>query len=164
MRRIIDTNILKVANKDTPQVLNDPVCILSCVNHLDSIKSNGRIILDNSWQILSEYSNNLNSNGQPGQGDSFFKWVLNNKDNPLHCELFQITAEDNNGNYLEFPTAQDLQNFDHADRKFVALSIVSNTCVSTAVDPGWWEYRDALLRNGVQVEFLCQNYVENYHR
>ena len=163
MRRIIDTNVMKVANKDAPQVINDPKCILSCVNQLETIKNIGKIILDDSWHILSEYLDNLNP-GQPGDGNLFFKWVLNNKENPLRCEMFTITPMDSDGNFLEFPTDEELHDFDLADRKFVALSVTSNASVSTAVDPGWWEYRAALLRNDVNVEFLCQHYVEKYHR
>jgi hypothetical protein len=164
MRRIIDTNVMVVANREAQQVENDPVCILSCVDLLEAITKNGQVVLDDSWHVLGEYDNNLNASGQPGLGDSFFKWLLNNKNDPSYCEMFTITPLGDSGNFLEFPEDPELDHFDPDDRKFVALAVVSKAVVSTAVDPGWWQFRSALNRNGVGVEFLCRRFVEGYKR
>lgn len=99
----------------------------------------------------------MRSDGQPGEGDAFLKWVLTNQANPQRCEHVHINPTENGNNFAEFPEDPDLKAFDPSDRKFVAvaLSHPDSPPILNAVDSDWWLFRDAFTRNGVHVEFLC---------
>ncbi len=64
----------------SPQASED--CVSSCVRRLEEVKATGKIVLDEGNLILSEYERNLRSDGQPGVGDAFLKWVYNYQRNP----------------------------------------------------------------------------------
>lgn len=51
-----------------------------------------------------------------------------------------------------------LENFDLTDRKFVAVALASGVDppINNASDTDWWEFRDALARHRVTINFLCQ--------
>jgi hypothetical protein len=151
---IVDTNVPIVANRKSPQA--SPECVKECARRLGQItKGKARLALDDKWQIINEYKNKLNEKGQPGIGDSFLKWVLTNQANAMHCVLVPITPQGES--FAEFPSALELQNFDRSDRKFVAVALAhpDRPPILQAVDTDWWGVREALSRNGVQIEFLC---------
>jgi len=156
---VVDTNVAVVANGKSEQASLG--CVEQCVRRLRKITTDkDRLALDDQWRIISEYKNNLRSQGQPGIGDSFLKWVLTNLANRKRCELVKITpiggSEDE---FLEFPRDPDLENFDRSDRKFVAVTLAhrKRPPVLQAVDSDWWNARQALERNGVRMVFLCPN-------
>lgn len=158
MRAIVDTNVLKVANRQTSQA--SPNCVVTCTHQLRDIQSRGTLVLDDGWYILREYLSNLRSGGQPGVGDAFLKWVLTNWANPHRCELVHISPLDDDPrgcSFAEFPPDPDLKDFDPSDRKFVAVARahLDHPPILNAVDTDWWASRSALERNGVRVEFLC---------
>ena len=68
-----------------------------------------------------------------------------------------ITAQEGSDDFREFPQDPDLENFDRADRKFVAVALVSGLGppILNATDTDWWDYREPLRRNGVTVDFIC---------
>lgn len=155
---VVDTNVLVVANGRAPQA--SLWCVRDCVNRLLSVRRSELLVLDAAWLILGEYQRHASSVGQPGPGDAFLKWVLNNRANPERCELAHLTprsgaAED----FEEFPSDPDLASFDPADRKFVAVAIASkyDPPIVNATDAGWWNYRAPLERHGVNIEFLCSD-------
>lgn len=150
---MIDVNVPLVANGQAEQAGDD--CILASLDVLEQVKTKHMVVLDDAWLILSEYQKKLNSTGQPGAGDAFLKWLLQNIGNPKHCELVTITG--NHDQFAEFPTDPDLQSFDRSDRKYVAVALSSkrNPKIINAVDTDWWHHREVLERNGVQVEFIC---------
>lgn len=118
----------------------------------------GKIVLDESNWILSEYQDVLRSDGQPGVGDAFLKWVYDYQWNPHRCDRVPITPTEDAASFLEFPVDPDLAGFDRSDRMFVAAarSHPDSPSILNAVDTDWWIFRDALRRNGVTVEFLCE--------
>jgi hypothetical protein len=126
----------------------------------------GKIVLDEGNRILSEYQANLRSDGQPGVGDAFLKWVYNYQWNPERCDRVHITLAEDGVTLVEFPTDPDLAAFDRSDRIFVATARAhpDSPPVLDAVDTDWWLFRDALARNGVHVEFLCPRDVEGMVR
>jgi len=150
---VVDTNVPIVANKAAPQASN--MCVLNCIQRLKQIRDGQILVLDNGWYILREYMNNLRSEGQPGAGDAFLKWVLTNKDNPQCCHLVPITPL--LSGFEEFPPDPDLNSFDLSDRKFVAVAIAhpEHPPILNAVDSDWWNFREPLGRWGIQVEFIC---------
>lgn len=158
MRAVVDTNVAVTANGKSPQA--SLLCRRACIERLLQLKQNGKIVLDNSWLVLREYKNNLSENGQPGVGDAFLLWVLQNWMNPNISEIYKLDRISNDSeDYSAFPKDGDLADFDRSDRKFAALAVVSGAPVWNAVDPDWWEYREALQRNGIQVEFLCPDFI-----
>jgi hypothetical protein len=86
---IVDTNVPVVANRKTAQA--SPTCVASCIRTIQEVRSHRILVIDDAWRILREYIANLRSTGQPGVGDAFLKWVLTNRDNPLHCTQIPLT-------------------------------------------------------------------------
>jgi len=154
---VVDTNVAVVASYRSPQA--GPSCVLACVDALEYITKNGRIVIDGKDRILSEYRRNLNLSGQPGMGDAFLKWVWYNQANPELCEQVEIHPRGKGieEDYQEFPVDPALCKFDPSDRKFVAVALGSknNPEVLNAVDPDWWEHKQALQECGVRISFLC---------
>jgi len=149
-----------VANGRSPHASED--CVISCVRRLQDIMATGRIVLDEGNWILSEYRDNLCSDGQPGPGDAFLKWVYNYQWNPQWCDRVPITPTDDRTSFVEFPSDPDLRGFDLSDRMFVAAARAhpDSPPILNAVDTDWWIFRKALRRNGVTVEFLCERDVQ----
>ena len=155
MHRVIDTNVLIVANnRESPQASYE--CIISCIKWLQSFEKSGILVIDNNWLMIKEYQNKVNSSGQPGVGDAFLKWILLNRSNPHRCEKVQITqiAE---YEFKEFPKSESLQKFDPSDRKFVAVALThpQRPAIANAVDFGWNIHKDPLSEHGIEIEFLC---------
>ncbi|MFM8174468.1 MAG: hypothetical protein ACKN81_13060, partial [Pirellulaceae bacterium] len=140
-------------------------CVLAAVRKLQEISHSGRIALDTLGLVLQEYQRaRMSYGGQPGVGDAFFKWVHENQANPKFCDLVEIHATSgSNDDFEEVPTDVDLRRFDRSDRKFVAIVIGFRpkiAVVLNAVDSDWWNSRDALRRNGIEVEFVCPNHFQ----
>jgi len=158
---VVDVNVPIVANQDAPQADND--CVLACVKALQKICEGSMIVIDDGMLIFSEYMRNLSKAGQPGVGDAFMKWVWENQAVIERCE--RVTLTPNPGNpedFVEFPNDPELDNFDWSDRKYVAVALASGNdpIVLNAVDPDWWENKEALERKGVRLRFLCPQYME----
>jgi hypothetical protein len=163
---VVDTNVSVVANRQSRQASNN--CFLTCVERLWRITNDeDRLVLDDSWRIIKEYKNNLQSSGQqPGIGEAFLKWVLTNRENPQRCDQIRINQVGNDDTtFAEFPFTDELAGFDRSDRKFVAvaLSHPGNPTILQAVDSKWWGFRDALQANGVSVEFICESDIEHLY-
>jgi len=160
MTVVVDTNVAVVANGHSKQA--SPECAMSCGQRLLEITSGTeKLVLDDQREIIREYMNNLQSSGQPGVGDAFLKWVLTYRINTELIEYVNITLviDEHGMTFEEFPTDPVLSDFDPDDRKFVAVALAhpQKPPILQAVDTRWWDFRDALLRNGVRVEFLCED-------
>jgi len=152
---VVDTNVPIVANGAANHATPD--CVLRCVDRLVEVRKKQRVLLDDGLHILSEYMKHLSLSGQPGMGDFFMKWVWLNQANPRNCLRVQITTQEGSDDFKEFPQDPDLENFDRADRKFVAVALISglDPPILNATDTDWWDYREPLRRNGVTVDFIC---------
>ncbi len=64
--------------------------------------------------------------------------------------------------FEEFPDDPALDDFDPDDRKFIAVTIAhpEKPPILQAVDSQWWDFRDAFRRNGVTVEFICEDDIQ----
>lgn len=153
MTVVIDTNVLVVANGGHEQAGDR--CQLACIDALEAARV-GTVAIDDAQRILSEYRAHCSFSGQPGVGDAFFKWLWNQQGNPQKCRAVTITPHPKRG-FDEFPADARLRGFDASDRKFVAvaLSVGEPAPVLNATDTDWWHALQALVDNGVQVEFLC---------
>ena len=153
---VVDTNVPIVANGGAAQASDR--CVENCIGALERVVTGGRIVIDDDWRILREYTRHLSQKGQQGVGGYFLKWVLQNRANQRRCELVHITPVDGGGvNYAEFPQDPDLKAFDPSDRKFAAVAIAGlhGPMVLNATDTHWWQYRSPLRHHGIRVEFLC---------
>ena len=159
MMVVVDTNVVVVANGRSEQASSD--CVETCGERLEEImRGEKTLVLDNRWIILREYMQNLRSNGAD-VGDRFLGWILVNKDD--RCDLVSITSVDGSDNeFEEFPPDPALKDFDPADRKFVAVALAHSERppILQAVDSQWWDFRDALGRNGIIVEFICEDDIQ----
>ena len=150
---ILDTNVLLVANGDHPDV--SPRCVIACVDKLLAVEAGGKVVIDDGWRILNEYSNKTRPNQPKGVGDTFLKWLLRNVANASRCTQVTIT-EVAESEFAEFPNHADLAGFDPPDRKFVAVAVVFGAApISQAADSKWIDWAPALKDSGVSVEFLC---------
>ena len=159
MMVIVDTNVAVVANGKSEQASEE--CVDTCIGRLEQIiRGETKLVLDADWIILDEYSRNLNSSGKPGTGDRFLVWCLRNWTIPEQCDLVPITPiEGAETEFQEFPTDLELENFDPADRKFVAVAVAhcEKPPILQALDSGWLNFRDALSQHDVKVEFICED-------
>jgi hypothetical protein len=155
MHRVIDTNVLIVANnRESDQA--SPECITSCATWLEKFKKEGILVIDSNWLIISEYKKKVNQLGQPGVGDAFLRWVLLNHGNSNRCHQVSITKISEH-EFKEFPKTESLEKFDLSDRKFVAVALThpQRPAIVNAVDSDWYNHQNALSEHKVQIEFLC---------
>jgi len=155
MKLIVDTNVAVVANKKHERATGE--CVAACARRLEEIEQQHVVVIDDNWHIIREYQNNLSSDGQSGVGDAFLSWLLTNRANPARCELVHISPGLEEDTFDEFPSDSALAGFDRRDRKFVAVCLAheARPPILNAVDPDWWEYREPLRANGIEVQFLC---------
>ncbi len=160
---VVDTNVVVVANGRSEQASSD--CVETCGERLEEIMHGEvKLVLDNRWIILREYMQNLRSNGAD-VGDRFLGWLLVNKDE--RCDLVPITPVDGSENeFEEFPDDPALDSFDPDDRKFIAVACAhpEKPPILQAVDSQWLDFRNAFRRNGVTVEFICEDDIQRLHR
>ena len=151
---VIDTNVLVVANGKHDGV--SPACVAACVKQLQRAQKQAVIVVDDGYRILSEYQNNLCPNRGKGVGDSFLKWLLQQKANPKHVHQISLT-DHGTDQFDEFPDAALEAEFDPPDRKFVAVAHAhpGKPPVWQASDCKWLNWWPALAEAGVRVEFLC---------
>ncbi len=153
---VVDTNVPVVANGKSEQA--SPECVKNCVKRLEELKKSGIIVLDDQGKIFKEYRKNLRSEGQPGFGDAFLKWIYTNMYNRERCELVPITPRNSSEtDFEEFPSDPKLKTFDPSDKKFVAVALAhsKHPPILQAVDRKWYLMKEALAKNNVKVDFLC---------
>ena len=154
---VMDTNVVYVANGQTPQA--SPSCVIACVDRMERIKQGKeRLVLDDQHRILKEYPKPI---GQLGPGHAFVKWAWTNRRNTALCELVAIHPHEARG-FVEFPEDEDLSAFDPDDRKFVAVALASQDSppIVNATDTGWRDHQEALARHGVHIDFICPELME----
>ena len=161
---VVDTNVPKVANLATqpdPASNFPETCVEACVNAIEHVVQTRGLILDAGNEIYDEYMGNLDISGQLGMGDRFMKWVNDHRWTLDVSQRVPITRSGDS--YDEFPQHGGLENFDKSDRKFVAVSNAhrKKSPILQATDSKWWGWKEALAECGVEVAFLCPDYVES---
>lgn len=158
--RVVDTNVAVAANARNTHA--DLECQLACLQALNRLVKNGKVVLDNTGLIISEYRKHLKPAGQPGVGDKFYKHLLNNQHNRKRCLLVDIRLLDASaGEFAEFPDDSALTGFDPDDRKFVAaaLAIDDPPPIINPLDTDWRDFEAALAMHGVILEQLCPQHM-----
>lgn len=161
--QVVDTNVLVVANGRSGGSL---ACARNCARALLNIKHFGTIVIDEGDRILSEYRGYCSLAGQPGVGDSFIRWVHDNRGRGELVQVIALTQREGGGDLAEFPEGPDLAEFDPADKKFVAVANAhqDKPPILQASDTKWWGWREALQACGITVEFLCPDEIEAVFR
>lgn len=164
---IVDTNVPKTANLyvNPTKIRRELLpCVLGCIEAIEHVTQNGGLVIDSENEIFNEYRHQLSMQGQPGVGDSFMKWVHDNRWKSDYVERISITKNENS--YLEFPVHSGLTNFDNSDRKFVAVANAhpEKPPILQATDSKWWGWKDALEQVGITVHFICPEYIQNKYR
>ncbi len=160
---LVDTNVPKMANRatssdDIPEELVD--CVRACVNAIEHVIKKRGLVIDAGDEIFNEYRQQLSLKGQPGLGDSFMKWVHDNRWSLPDSD--RVTISKDGDSYKQFPKHEGLVNFDISDRKFVAVANAHSEKppILQSTDCKWWGWKDALKDVGITVHFLCPEYVK----
>ena len=162
MTKIVDTNVVLIANRQHQGV--SACCIAVCALELQTIMRQGRIALDDSFRILTEYQNKTQPTRGKNPGDVFVKWALNNNRNQARCDLVPVQEHPTRG-FVSFPEDPELANFDPPDRVFVAVAAAhpAHPPILQAADSKWLDWAPALKRHGVEVDFVCKDDVDRFH-
>ena len=157
--QIVDTNVMVVANGRNG---GSHACARNCARALLSIKHFGTIVIDDGDRILSEYRANCSLAGQQGMGDSFIRWVHDNRGRGELVQVVALTQREGGDDFVEFPDHPELAEFDPADRKFVAVAYAhqDKPPILQASDSKWWGWKDALMSSRITVEFLCPDEIQ----
>jgi hypothetical protein len=162
---VVDTNVMVVANRPN----NEPyVCASNCAQALLTIKQLGVIVIDDGDYILTEYRRNCSISGQPGVGDSFIRWVHDNRGRGELVHVVTLTPREKPPHDFEqFPEHAGLAALDPSDRKFVSVANAhrEKPPILQATDSKWWGWKEPLAACGITVEFLCPKEIqEKYER
>ena len=158
---IVDTNVIITANDEAEHASPDDV--EKCQKRIKQIlEQQETSVVDDGWRILNEYKRYVNLETRKGIGDLFVKTLLQNlMRRPAICTEVRINPLDGSEtNFDEFPTTEALNDFDVADRKFIAVAVAygkQKATILQALDRKWEPFRKAFEEEGVQVEFLCSS-------
>ena len=159
---VVDTNVPKVTNLAIAPDPNSDIdldCIQACVGAIEHVMKHC-LVIDEGGEIFEEYRGELPMKGQGGVGSCFMKWVNNHRWGGTVIQQVAIHKEGNS--YQEFPNNPGLEDFDLADRKFVAVANAheGKPPILQAVDSKWVGWKAALTVEGIQVHFLCPEYTK----
>ena len=168
-RCVIDTNVLITANKAArlnmnDDVLNYPHLIEACIKTLQKIRDKGiYVVLDVGDEIFAEYIKHLSFSGQPGLGDSFFKWLYTARWSFPDSE--RIRLHKSKSGYVEFPSAMESAGVDPSDKKFFAVANAhpAKPDILEAVDADWWKWVDAAKQCGIRIRFMDEQYMRDHN-
>lgn len=154
MHVVVDTNVILVANSAHADV--SPDCVEACVDRLESLMKNGKVVIDDNYRILGEYQRKISPVKNKGPGDVFVRWLLKNSANIRHVEQVTLT-EPTFEVFDEFPDTALQLKVDAADRKFLATAAAHplQPPVWQATDSKWLDWWMPLKAAGVSIEFLC---------
>lgn len=161
MTKVVDTNVILVANGQHPDV--SATCVAACAKRLHGVMQSGRVALDDGYRVLKEYQHKTNAKTGKHPGDVFVKWLLRNNANPARCDLVPLEEHEERG-FASFPADERLARFDPPDRKFVAVSAAhpDHPPILQASDSKWLDWSLALRDHGIEVEFLCCADIESF--
>ena len=161
---IVDTNVIITANDEAEHASPDDV--EKCQKRIKKIlEQQETSVVDDGWRILNEYKKYVNLETRKGIGDLFVKTLLQNlMRRPAICTMVRINPLDGSEtDFDEFPNTEALNDFDVADRKFIAVAIAyerdhdKKATILQALDRKWEPFRKAFEQEGVRVEFLCSS-------
>lgn len=153
---VIDVNVFIVANgRDTHA---SPTCQQACLQFLRQAQKEC-VLVDDQYEIFTQYRTYCHPRGQPGLGDAFFKWLWDNQANTSICRQLHLTAHPVR-KYEEFPNDPTLAKFDRSDRVYVAVAVKAlqeklDPLIVNALDSDWLAYQSAFARHNLPILQLC---------
>ena len=173
IRQVIDTNVLISANKaaiGNPSDPNDdvfayPELLRNCVEVLLAItlsNNESYVVLDANGEIFDEYKRYMSFSGHPGVGNSFFKWLHDNRGSFPNSERVALNKTDNG--YVELPEELLELGIDKDDMKFFAVSYAhsENPVIIQATDSKWLNWVDTAMECGIEIVFLDEKYISDH--
>lgn len=155
MKYVVDTNVAVAANGKCDHA--NMACQLACIDFLQSVTTtiSHKIVVDNLGLIFEEYKKRFSFKGQPGVGDSFFKFLYDHMYSGRKVELAQVTPIDDMARgFKELP----INDFDASDRKFLATAVSAGAQIANAVDTDWNCKHELVASVGVRVRQLCPDH------
>jgi predicted nucleic acid-binding protein len=153
MKVVVDTNVAIAANgRNTHASLK---CQYECIEFLQKLTADiGRhqIFLDEGEQILDEYRTYLYHHGEPGVGDSFYRFLHDHMYSGNRVRRVAIVPIDDGARgFAELPP----NGLDMSDRKFLAVALIAKAAVANAMDTDWYKQAEFITGLGVKVKQLC---------
>jgi hypothetical protein len=160
---VIDTNVLKVANREHDGV--SVHCVLKCIERLLAIRSAGTVVVDDGRRIFREYTDNFKPTQQPGVGDEFVKWLLQSQANEQRVHQVRLDETGTN-EFAQFPDPVLQATFDPKDRKFVATAAAhpDRPPIIQAAEGKWVGWWVALHQHGITVQFPCPTDIKGFYK
>ena len=165
---IVDTNVIVVANDVDDD--DQRSCKERCQDRLEQIiDQDEKVVVDDEWRIFEEYKRYVDPNTRKGIGDLFVKNLLQNLGNSEICTMVHITPTQDRRGFEEFPDDPILSDFDPDDRKFIAVAgafknlYQQKAILLQAVDSQWYGFREAFVKNGLGIEFICEEYIRDLY-
>lgn len=160
---VIDSNVLLVADGRHPQA--SPFCQQRCIDTLARVRLEHQVVLDEQHLLLDEYLHKLQPLHHTGPGSDFLNWLLHQQDNPQHVQWVNLHVLGEN-DYAEFPDDRLAEEFDPADRKFVAVAHAhpEKPNILQATDCKWLDWWPQLQANGIDVEFVCADDICRFYQ
>lgn len=159
---IVDTNVVYNADNRYPAnetgiSFDGKMRCEKVIMHI--LKGSGILVIDDRREIISEYCRQHSRNNKYPLLNAFIKFVCSNAF--VATKIEQVSVPKTEGVYVNFPDCEELQNFDPADKKFVAVAIAHGESppIYQATDRKWEQWASALRAVGVRVKFLdpCGN-------
>ncbi len=162
---IVDTNVPLVAN-GVSDMTDD--CVDACTIFIQGFKLGElKVVIDDMYLIITEYQKKLKSKGQAKVGDLFLNWVLTNQTNPNRVKQVNITPQPpSEYDFVEFPESLNIIGIDNSDKKFIALAKAFQGAapIAQAADSKWIGWVTALREEGIEVEFLCYQELQEIYQ
>ena len=164
MKCIIDTNVPVKASCDPATCsLEELDMVNACIDFIHALikDPDSKIVLDMDREILGEYEHNVENKGM---GNQFFSWLYTYV-NQMDIVADMIKLEKENESYVAFPDDKELEEFDLADRKFVALARSHNEHppIIEAADGKWLQFVEALKKYNIEIKFLDMDYAQKMY-
>ena len=151
---VVDTNVLLVAEGRHDDVSEE--CMLTCIQRLQTVMESATVVIDDSYRVIGEYQNKLDSRRGKGVGTAFLKWLVQNQANVARVARVALT-ETPGECFAEFPAPALESSFDSSDRKFPAVANAhpAKPSILQAVDSKWLRWWPDLAAAGIRIEFVC---------
>ena len=156
LRCVVDTNVATTANRMNPGA--PATCVAASARALQDVMKRGHLFLDQGRKIVEEYWRHLHAKGEPGPGDAFFRWVLQEEWVGARVTRVPITAKSSDpDDFEELPSRPGGGSYDPSDRKFLAVSAAhaEHPPILQAFDSKWVGWQADLAKTGVRIHFLC---------
>lgn len=163
MRAVVESNVVLVANAAHKDV--SPECVIACIDGLQELMRQGRVVIDDAFRILGEYQHKTSAKGGKGPGDVFVRWVLQNRANNKHVECVSLRVSQS-GIFDDIADTALHDHIDGSDRMFIATAAAhpEQPPVLQASDCKWLDWWQRLQACGVHVDFVCPDDVCRFYR